>query len=105
MILFQDDKQRRYVSTIPYNLTKLTDESKAVPELLELGVRERGLLLYYCESTTLNADNLEYFQSLAELEDCTEEYRNSVRKQILDYYAANVQDQKLGDHILQKVWH
>ena len=102
VILFQDDKQRRYVSTIPYNLTKLTDESKAVPELLELGVRERGLLLYYCESTTLNADNLEYFQSLAELEDCTEEYRNSVRKQILDYYAANVQDQKL-DKYLEKM--
>ena len=102
MILFQDDKQRRYVSTIPYNLTKLTDESKAVPELLELGVRERGLLLHYCESTTLNADNLEYFQSLAELEDCTEEYRNSVRKQILDYYAANVQDQKL-DKYLEKM--
>lgn len=45
---------------------------------------------------------MEYFQSLAELEDCTEEYRNSVRKQILDYYAANVQDQKL-DKYLEKM--
>ena len=65
VILFQDDKQRRYVSTIPYNLTKLTDESKAVPELGTGESEERGLLLYYCESTTLNADNLSIFRVLA----------------------------------------
>ena len=102
VILFQDDKQRRYVSTIPYNLTKLTDESAAVPELLKLGVKERGLLLHYCESTALDAENLEYFQSLAELEDCTDEFRDYVRKQILEYYAANVHDEKI-DRYLEKI--
>ena len=87
----------------PIQYFKDYDESKAVPELLELGVRERGnFCCIIANRQTLNADNLEYFQSLAELEDCTEEYRNSVRKQILDYYAANVQDQKL-DKYLEKM--
>ena len=99
VILFQDDKQRRYAATVPYNLTKLMDENEAVEKLLKLGVRERGLLLHYCESAALDADNLEYFQCLAELRDCTEDYRNTVRKQILDYYAANVHAQKLESYL------
>lgn len=49
-ILFQDGKQRRYAATIPYNLKKLTDEEKVIPELLKLGVEEPGLLLHYCET-------------------------------------------------------
>lgn len=99
VILFQDDKQRRYASTVPYNLTKLTDESSAAEELLKLGVREPGLLLHYCENAELSAENLEYFQSIAELDDFTEEYRNAVRKQILDFYAANVQDHKIEKNL------
>lgn len=99
VILFQDEEQRRYTTTVPYNLTKLTAEEQTAEELLKLGVREPGLLLHYCASAELNEDNLEYFQSLAELTCCTEEYRNSVRKQILDYYAANVHEQKLDSYL------
>ena len=38
VILFQDDKQRRYVSTVHYNLQKLTDDREAVPESTGTGI-------------------------------------------------------------------
>lgn len=41
-ILFQDDKQRRYAATIPYNLKKLTDEESVTSELIETGSRRAG---------------------------------------------------------------
>ena len=99
VILFQDDKQRRYVATVPYNLTKLIDENPAVEDFLKLGVKEPGLLLHYCEAAELTSDNLEYFQALADLPECTEEYRNSVRRQILDFYAAKVHGQELERYL------
>ena len=100
VILFQDDKQRRYAATVPYNLKKLTDESEAVPRILSLGAEETGLLLHYCSENALDRDNLEYFQKLAENPACTEEYRREIRKQILDYYAEHVQGEDLDQYLL-----
>lgn len=98
-ILFQDDKQRRYAATIPYNLKKLTDEEKVVSELLKLGVEEPGLLLHYCETAKMSRENLAYFQRLAELSSCTETYRRSIRKKILEFYAQNVHGQDLDKYL------
>ena len=98
-ILFQDDKQRRYAATIPYNLKKLTDEESVTSELLKLGVEEPGLLLHYCEKAEMNRENLAYFQRLAELSSCTETYRRSIRKKILEFYAQNVHGQDLDKYL------
>lgn len=102
VILFEDDRQRRYAATIPYNLKKLTDERNAIEALLAIGVEETGLLLHYCESAEPNMDNLGYFQMLARSEICTEEYRNEIRKKILDFYASNMQGENL-DQYLSKI--
>ena len=100
VILFQDDKQRRYSATVPYNLKKLTDESVAVSQMLSLGAEETGILLHYCTENPLDRDNLEYFQKLAENPAFTEEYRREIRKQILDYYAEHVQGEDLDQYLL-----
>lgn len=102
VILFQDDKQRRYVSTIHYNLKKLTDERQAVPALIKMGVTEPGVLLHYCSENPLDSVSLEYYQRMAESEAFTEEFRGEIRKEILDYYAAHVQGEDL-DHYLKKM--
>lgn len=102
VILFQDDKQRRYVSTVHYNLKKLTDERKAVPVTLKLGVEEPGVLLHYCEENELTSENLEYYQKLAQSPACTETYRRQIRKQILDYYSGHIRGEDL-DHYLKKM--
>lgn len=99
VILFQDDKQRRYASTVAYNLSKLLDEREMIPRILEMGVAEPGLLLHYCESAELGYENLEIFQMLVESDSYTDTYKRSVRKKILDYYAAHVRGEDLDDYL------
>ena len=99
VLLFRDEKQRCYASTVHYNLKKLLDECDALDGILKRGAEDTGALLHYCERHELNADNLEYFQKLAETEACTEEYRNSLRKQILDFYAAHVDGEDMDRYL------
>lgn len=99
VILFQDDKQRRYSVTVDYNLNKLFDEKELVPGVLAHGVGEAGLLLHYCETTSLCRENLEIFQKLVQSDAYTDAYKRSVRQKILEYYAAHIQEEDLDDHL------
>lgn len=102
VILFQDDKQRRYVSTVHYNLQKLTDDREAVRKVLELGSEEPGVLLHYCAEHELDSESLEYYQKLAGSSAYTEEYRKEIRRKILDYYGEHIHGEDL-DHYLAKM--
>ena len=99
VILFQDDKQRRYASTVAYNISRLLDERDIMEKLLEMGVSEPGLLLHYCEGTAIGLDNLDIFQKLVKSSAFTEEYKKSVRRKILDYYSAHVHGEDLDDYL------
>lgn len=99
VILFQDEKQRRYSATVDYNVTKMMDERELLSKVLEKGVTEPGILLHYCENTALNRDNLEVFQQLVQSDSYTEAYRRSIRKKILDYYAEHVQGEDLDGYL------
>ncbi|MCF0132898.1 MAG: hypothetical protein HUJ72_03420 [Blautia sp.] len=89
VIMFQDEKQRRYVQTVDYNLAKLMDEQPVAEELIRQGQEEAGLLLHYAEHHEISAENLPVFLKTADSETFTEAYRNSIRKRILDYYVQN----------------
>lgn len=102
VILFQDDKQRRYASTIHYNLKKLNDDKAAVLKVLKLGTEEPGVLLHHCEKTGMNEENLEYFCKITDSPAYSDQYKDKIRKRLLDYYAENVQGDEL-DHYLQKM--
>ena len=99
VILFQDEKQRRYSATVDYNTAKMMDERDASEKILKAGIMEPGTLLHYCETTPLSRENLPVFQALARSEAYTEEYRMSVRKKILEYYAEHVQGEDLDDYL------
>ena len=101
VLLFQDDKQRRYAATVDYNVTRMMDERELLPKVLANGIKEPGVLLHYCENTPIDRDNLEIFQYIAESEAFTETYRSDIRKKILDYYAAHVQGEDLDDYLCQ----
>ena len=45
------------------------------------------------------AENLEYFQKLSESPACTDEYRKSIRKQLLDYYSEHIQGEDLDRYL------
>ena len=95
VILFQDDKQRRYASTIHYNLKKLNDDKAAVLKVLKLGTEEPGVLLHHCEKTGMNEENLEYFCKITDSPAYSDQYKDKIRKRLLDYYAENVQGDEL----------
>lgn len=100
-ILFQDDKQRRYSATVDYSLKKTMDEDGAVRKVLALGVDEPGVLLHYCESHELDKDNLDIFQRLVKSDAFCMEYKQKVRRRILDYYAEHVFGEDLDQYLKQ----
>jgi hypothetical protein len=102
VILFQDDKQRRYVTTVAYSLTQLLDEHAMADAVLDYGVNEPGVLLNYCEHVEICAENMEIFQRLVEADGIAESYRRDVRRKILEYYQAHIGEEDL-DASLRKL--
>lgn len=99
VILFQDDKQRRYAATVDYNVKKLFDEHHIVENVLKAGVTEPGVLLHYCENTQPDSENLEIFQKLVCQDAFSAEYKRETRRKILDYYAGHVHGEDLDDYL------
>lgn len=99
VILFQDEKQRRYCSTVDYNLKKLMDEREMLPAVLHCGVSEPGVLLHYCEHNEITKENLSVFLKLVENEAFAKDYIQAVRKKILDYYAEHIHGEDLDDYL------
>ena len=99
VILFQDEKQRRYCSTVDYNLKKLMDEREMIPAVLHCGVSEPGVLLHYCEHNEITKENLSVFLKLVENEAFAKDYVQAVRKKILDYYAEHIHGEDLDDYL------
>lgn len=86
VILFQDEKQRRYYATVDYNVKKLFDERELMEKVLSLGIREPGVLLHYCVNAELGRDNLELYQEAAKMKAFSEGYRTEIRRSLLKYY-------------------
>ena len=67
--------------------------------LVKLGVTEPGVLLHYCETVPLDSESLKAYEMLACSNVCTKEYRASVRRKLLNYYADHVHGEDLDDYL------
>ena len=99
VILFQDDKQRRYVSTVAYNLKKVLDERDMDTRVLDLGADDPGVLLHYCETHEIIPENLKYYDRLVHSDAFAGEYLAGVRKKILLYYQKHLREDPLDDSL------
>ncbi|MCD7867024.1 MAG: DUF5717 family protein, partial [Clostridiales bacterium] len=99
VILFQDEKQRRYASTVDYNRGKLLNEREMLPRVLELGADDPGVLLHFCENAEPEAENLHIFLRLLRSDAFTSEYKRQVRQRLLDFYAAHMHDEELTSRL------
>lgn len=104
-VLFQDEKQRRYCSTVNYSRKNLMDERELVDSVLKNNVSEPGVLLYYCENNEIHRENLPIFLKLVGNEAFAEDYKNTVRKKILDYYAEYAHSEDLDDYLCNLDYH
>ena len=100
-ILFQDEKQRRYVQTVDYNMKKLMEDHPAGEQVVRLGTADPGVLLNYCETNPIDGDNLSVFQQLVRLDAFTDQYKKSIRSKILEYYALHEKGEDLERHLDQ----
>ena len=101
VVLFQDEKQRRYATTVDYNVKKLFDERDLLDKVLVYDVKEQGLVLHCCESTQPDPLNLKAFQRITQAEEFSDEYQRSIREKLLSYYAANVREDDLDGYLGQ----
>ena len=69
VILFQDANQRRYASTVDYNIKKLFDERELIDKVLAFDIEEPGLVLHCSENTEASQDNLKAFQKIPDTEE------------------------------------
>lgn len=99
VIVFKDEQQRRYADTIPYNLKKLTSETSTAEKLVVLESKDPGVLLHYCETHEPATENLEYYQMFSESPYCAKDYRDQLRRKIVDHYAANAGEYKLEEKL------
>lgn len=99
VVLFQDEKQRRYVSTVGCSMKKMMEEKDLPLKVLRLGATDPGVLLHYCQGAELSCENLDIFQKLVESPAYSEEYKKDVRRRILAYYQEHVHEEQLDKYL------
>lgn len=105
-IFFQDEKCRRYYSTIAYSIEPLMDRKMLLLQCQALDVDETGLLLNICagsrEAARIGIRNIDAYQHIVESDDFTNEYKQNVRQRLLEYYAENAGNDTM-DRYLKKI--
>lgn len=108
-IIFQDEKCRRYVATVEYNLQELMDREALIAQCTAFDVENKGILLSICgencRETELGIRNISMFQHVAEHEAFTEDYKLQIRKKLLEYYAINAGDDTLNSYLRKIDYH
>lgn len=108
-ILFQDEKCRRYVATVEYNLQKLLNEEKYLPQCSSFDVDNTGVLLHVCgedcTSTPLDIQNISLFQHASANENFTKDYRHQICKKLLEYYTVHAGDDTLDSYLKSINYH
>ena len=101
VILFQDDKQRRYEATVEYELTRLLDDEALAQQVLAMGVEDAGLLLHYAQGQDVSRGSVSFFQRLAHSDAFTEEYKAQIRRRILNWFDESAKEQGLEAELMR----
>ncbi|MDD3337909.1 MAG: DUF5717 family protein [Lachnospiraceae bacterium] len=108
-ILFQDEKCRRYMATVDYNVQKLMDQEPFITQCMGLDVEHPGLLLHTCEQSRqgkgITVRNISAYQHVVEAPEFTGEYKQILRQLLLQYYAENAGDDTLDSYLRKINYH
>lgn len=104
-IIFEDEKRRRYIGTVDYNLQKLLDEKEVIPALTASEAEDYGFLLYVCgelgNEKEITRENVGCFHKIVDNPAFRMEYRQCIRQRILEYFQDNVENDSLKDYLRQ----
>lgn len=101
-ILFEDEKRRRYATTVDYNIQKLMDEKPYLQSCMNLDIATPGLLLAVCGNDSrrqIGLSTLGCYQHVVEMSEFQEPYRHMVCRKILEYYAEHAGDDTLDSYL------
>ena len=101
-ILFEDEKRRRYATTVDYNLQKLMDEECYLEPCVTLDVTTPGFLLAVCQNDgkkPITLETLGCYQHIVQMPEFQESYRHTICRKILKYYAAHAGDDTLDTYL------
>ncbi|MDD3278276.1 MAG: DUF5717 family protein [Lachnospiraceae bacterium] len=100
-ILFEDEKRRRFGTTVAYKDQQLMDNRDLARQCGAYGKMNPGLLLNICRELPsqmdVNSKSLPLYQMAEHEETFTEEYRDVIRKKLLEYYMAHTGETQLED--------
>ncbi len=98
-ILLEDEKRRRFSSTMEYTCTPLLEVRDIARNCMDLGVEDTGLELYLCREKAwkmdVNARTLECYRKAEANPAFSDDYRQKLRRKLLDYYMENLEDERL----------
>lgn len=100
-ILFEDEKRRRFASTVRYRVEKLMDTGVYVKACEALDVDNFGFLLHVCGEAgkSVESESLSAFRKAAENGAFTAAYRQNIRRRLLDYYAEHAGEDMLDGYL------
>ena len=92
-VFLEDEKHRRFATTVPYHTAPLLSDRSAARLCMDLGAGHPGLILSLCHEKAyqmeLTGHNLRDYRKAASCEAFTEEYRALVRRKLIEFYLAH----------------
>ena len=89
-ILLEDDRHRRFGTTVRYSAESLMDERESARQCLSMGAENAGLELYLCREKAfqmdVNSASVEDYRKAVQNEAFTDEYRNIIRRKLVEFY-------------------
>ncbi len=95
-ILLEDEKRRRFSSTVPFTLKSLMDIKRVAKACVDMGVWDTGLQLFCCHERgwqmEVNQRTVLSFLKAAENPEFTRSYRDRLREKLLLYFTKQPND-------------
>lgn len=105
VILFEDEKGRRYVSSVSYRLQSLMEAEKYLAKCMELAPDEISYLVSYFEHKqnhlALTDEDMKYFSRILFATDLDEEYRAELAMEILRFYQTKEPNSLVEEYLKQ----
>lgn len=102
-VLFEDSSQRRYISTVDYNMHHLLDIEELSQRLSQDGRRYPGMLLHTCgelkHERQVTPANSASFEAVLKEELFEDGYRQEIRKRLLLYYQSQMDNGNLRESL------
>lgn len=103
VILFEDEKGRRYTGSVSYRLQNLMDPQKYLEKCMKLAPEELPYLIYYFDKKmnylTFGVQDKDYFKTVMFSPQISRTYKAKLLPEILRFYQVNAYDGMIEEYL------